>query len=117
MSDKINPKYYTLPSGIQVWQVVGHLDKLRGDAVAYILRAGQKGNEAEDLEKAIKSLQLRLDYLNLLTERYKINDDDELSELLTEHLDEVDAKFNLEAGGFSKDYFEDFGSDNIRGVK
>ena len=66
MNSNINPSYYILPNGIEVWQVVGHLSKLPGDAVTYVLRAGHKGSEVEDIEKAIKSLQLYLEYIKLV---------------------------------------------------
>jgi hypothetical protein len=52
---KVNhPKHYnTNPSGIECIEVVRHMNFNKGNAIKYIWRAGDKGNEMEDLEKAI----------------------------------------------------------------
>lgn len=46
------PHYRAHPSGIECIQVTEHLSFLRGNAIKYLWRAGQKGNIIEDLEKA-----------------------------------------------------------------
>lgn len=52
--DPVNhPAHYKAhPSGIECIQVTEHLSFLRGNAIKYLWRAGQKGNIIEDLEKA-----------------------------------------------------------------
>jgi len=59
-------KYYTLPGGVQVKDIVQHLPYNMGVAAAYILRAGNKpGNTAsEDIQKAIDHLTFELARLN-----------------------------------------------------
>ncbi len=54
-NDPVNhPAHYTsLPSGIEVIQITEHLNFCLGNAVKYILRADYKGNDIQDLEKAI----------------------------------------------------------------
>lgn len=54
MNETVNhPKHYNNhPSGIECIDVVRHMNFNRGNAVKYIWRAGDKGNEIEDLEKA-----------------------------------------------------------------
>ncbi len=44
--------YNSHPSGIEAIQIVEHMNFCRGNAVKYIWRAGEKGNEIEDLKKA-----------------------------------------------------------------
>jgi len=53
--DAVNhPKHYTNhPSGIECITVTRHMNFNRGNAIKYIWRAGDKGNEIEDLQKAI----------------------------------------------------------------
>lgn len=53
--DPVNhPKHYTAhPSGVECIQIVEHMNFNRGNAIKYIWRAGDKGNEVEDLQKAI----------------------------------------------------------------
>jgi hypothetical protein len=55
MSDPVNsPKHYNShASGIECINIVRHMNFNRGNAIKYIWRAGDKGNEIEDLEKAI----------------------------------------------------------------
>lgn len=53
MTDNVNhPKHYNQIPGIECIDVVEHMSFNRGNAVKYIWRAGSKGNEIEDLEKA-----------------------------------------------------------------
>lgn len=54
LPDPVNhPAHYKAhPSGIECIQVTEHLSFLRGNAIKYLWRAGQKGNIIEDLEKA-----------------------------------------------------------------
>ena len=54
MSDPVNhPKHYTShPSGVECITVVEHMPFNLGNAVKYIWRADEKGNDAEDLHKA-----------------------------------------------------------------
>lgn len=54
MSDLVNhPKHYTThPSGIECITITRHMNFNRGNAIKYIWRAGDKGNEIEDLRKA-----------------------------------------------------------------
>lgn len=54
MHDPVNhPQHYTShPSGVECIQVTEHMNFCRGNAIKYIWRAGEKGNEVEDLKKA-----------------------------------------------------------------
>lgn len=53
MSKVNHPKHYNKhPSGIECIEITRHVNFNRGNAVKYIWRAGDKGNEIEDLEKA-----------------------------------------------------------------
>jgi Protein of unknwon function (DUF3310) len=62
-NDPVNhPIHYTsLPSGIEVIQITEHLNFCLGNAVKYILRADYKGNDIQDLEKAIWYLKREID--------------------------------------------------------
>lgn len=64
--DPVNhPQHYkSHPSGIEVIRITEHLNFCVGNAVKYILRSPYKGNEVQDLEKAIW-------YLNRELERIK----------------------------------------------
>lgn len=55
MSDPVNhPPHYTQhPSGIECIDIVEHMNFNRGNAIKYCWRAGEKGDEIEDLKKAI----------------------------------------------------------------
>lgn len=59
MSDNVNnPKHYNShPSGIECIDIVRHMNFNRGNAIKYIWRAGDKGNEIEDLKKALWYIQ------------------------------------------------------------
>lgn len=49
-----NPKHYTShPSGIECIEITRHMGFCLGNAVKYIWRADLKGNDVEDLRKAI----------------------------------------------------------------
>lgn len=52
--DPVNhPSHYTKhPSGVECIEVVEHMNFCRGNAIKYLWRAGDKGNELEDLKKA-----------------------------------------------------------------
>jgi len=53
MSDAINPPHYqSHPSGVECIVVTGHMNFCLGNAMKYIWRAGQKGDQTEDLKKA-----------------------------------------------------------------
>lgn len=54
MADVVNhpPHYTSHPSGVECITVTEHMSFLRGNAVKYLWRAGDKGNELEDLRKA-----------------------------------------------------------------
>ena len=48
-----HPSHYTgHPSGVECIQITEHMNFCRGNAVKYIWRAGDKGDEIEDLRKA-----------------------------------------------------------------
>jgi hypothetical protein len=53
-SDPVNnPRHYTNhPSGVECIDVTEHMNFNLGNAIKYIWRAGEKGNELEDLQKA-----------------------------------------------------------------
>lgn len=53
-TDPVNhPSHYTQhPSGVECIQITEHMNFCRGNAIKYIWRAGEKGSEIQDLEKA-----------------------------------------------------------------
>lgn len=55
MTDLVNhPPHYTgHPSGIEAIQVTRHMNFNLGNAMKYIWRAGKKGSEIQDLQKAM----------------------------------------------------------------
>ncbi len=55
MSDNVNhPRHYTEhPSGVECIQITEHMSFNLGNAMKYIWRADLKGNQIEDLEKAL----------------------------------------------------------------
>ena len=55
MSDNVNhPRHYTThPSGVECIQITEHMGFNLGNAVKYIWRADLKGNQIEDLKKAV----------------------------------------------------------------
>lgn len=57
----VNPKHYrSHPSGIECIMITERMEFLKGNAFKYIWRAGEKGDEVEDLEKAIWYLRRRI---------------------------------------------------------
>lgn len=58
-NDQVNhPSHYTKhPSGVECIQITEHMNFCRGNAIKYIWRAGEKGNEIEDLKKAAWYIQ------------------------------------------------------------
>ena len=51
--DNINPNHYRgHASGVECIQITEHMNFCRGNAIKYIWRAGEKGCEIEDLQKA-----------------------------------------------------------------
>jgi len=65
-TDPVNhpPHYKAHPSGIECIQITEHMDFLKGNAIKYIWRAGNKGSEIEDLEKAKWYLERRIAMLS-----------------------------------------------------
>jgi len=55
VSDNVNhPRHYTEhPSGVECIQITEHMGFNLGNAMKYIWRADLKGNQIEDLEKAL----------------------------------------------------------------
>ena len=55
MNDNVNhPRHYTKhPSGVECIQITEHMGFNLGNAMKYICRADLKGNQIEDLEKAL----------------------------------------------------------------
>jgi hypothetical protein len=63
-TDPVNPHHYkSHPSGVECIDIVEHHDFCTGNAIKYLWRAGQKGDELEDLEKALWYLARRVDRL------------------------------------------------------
>lgn len=63
-SDMVNnPTHYQHPSGIEVIDITRHESFLRGNVLKYVLRAPYKGNEVEDIKKALKYLTWELERL------------------------------------------------------
>lgn len=54
MIDLVNhpPHYTSHPSGVECIQITEHMSFNLGNAVKYIWRADEKGNDLEDLQKA-----------------------------------------------------------------
>jgi len=64
MNDTINsPTHYNLIPGIECIDVVQWFNFNRGNAIKYIWRAGHKGDEIEDLWKAIRYLEFEISRL------------------------------------------------------
>lgn len=53
----ITSDHYKTESGQQVWDVTRYMSGNMAQAFQYIYRAGHKGNEAEDLRKAVAFLE------------------------------------------------------------
>ena len=62
MTDNVNhPEHYTShPSGIECIQITEHMGFNLGNAVKYIWRSDLKGNDIQDLQKAIWYLKREL---------------------------------------------------------
>lgn len=59
--DPINPPHYqSHPSGIECIQVTEHMSFLVGNAIKYLWRAGSKGDETDDLRKALWYIERRI---------------------------------------------------------
>lgn len=65
-ADSVNhPRHYTThPSGIECIQVVEHMSFNLGNAVKYIWRTDQKGNQLEDLKKAAWYIEREIERLS-----------------------------------------------------
>ena len=65
ITDPVNhPKHYKAhPSGVECIQITEHLNFCRGNAMKYLWRAGEKGSEIEDLEKACWYINREIDRL------------------------------------------------------
>jgi hypothetical protein len=65
MSDAINPSHYQSPNGIELIDVINHLNYSRSNAIKYIFRAGRKNpdKELEDLQKAQWLINREIDKL------------------------------------------------------
>ena len=55
MTDMVNepPHYRQHPSGVECIQITEHMNFCLGNAVKYIWRVDQKGDEIENLKKAL----------------------------------------------------------------
>ena len=64
-NDPVNhPKHYTShPSGVECIVVTRHMNFNKGNAMKYLWRADEKGNEIEDLKKAIWYLNNEIERL------------------------------------------------------
>lgn len=62
-----HPDHYNLPNGMpEVWDLLDAFfpdDPLLWNAGKYLLRAGQKGDKAEDLEKLVQYVTRRIEAL------------------------------------------------------
>lgn len=57
-----HPQHYTShPSGVECIQVTEHLNFCKGNAIKYIWRSEEKGNEIEDLKKAVWYLEREIE--------------------------------------------------------
>ena len=60
------PEHYNRhPSGVECIDIVRHFSYNKGCAIKYIWRASYKGEEIQDLEKAIKSLKNEINRLTM----------------------------------------------------
>jgi hypothetical protein len=66
VSDNVNhPRHYTEhPSGVECIQITEHMGFNLGNAVKYIWRADLKGNQVEDLKKAIWYINREIQRIN-----------------------------------------------------
>jgi hypothetical protein len=65
VNDPVNhPNHYTShPSGVEVIQITEHMNFCLGNAIKYILRADHKGNQIQDLKKAVWYINREIDRL------------------------------------------------------
>jgi hypothetical protein len=62
----LSPSYYRrFPNGVEPRHLAGHLTFHLGTALAYVARAGFKGDAAEDIRKAITHLKFELERLGV----------------------------------------------------
>ena len=75
-NDPVNsPNHYrSHPSGVECIQIVEHMNFCRGNAIKYIWRAGEKGDEIEYLKKAAWYINREIKRLELkrLSEKPKV---------------------------------------------
>ncbi|NBX51579.1 DUF3310 domain-containing protein [bacterium] len=66
VSDNVNhPRHYTEhPSGVECIQITEHMGFNLGNAVKYIWRADLKGNQIEDLKKAVWYINREIQRIN-----------------------------------------------------
>jgi hypothetical protein len=66
VSDNVNhPRHYTKhPSGVECIQITEHMGFNLGNAVKYIWRADLKGNQVEDLKKAVWYINREIQRIN-----------------------------------------------------
>ncbi len=86
--DMVNhPAHYNKhPRGIEVIDFVEHMDFCTGNAIKYIARAEYKGNEIQDLQKAIWYIQRKIDTLR--GKREIIQNDETPHEKINEEINE-----------------------------
>ena len=59
-----NPKHYTShPSGVECIDITEYMDFTLGNAVKYIWRASLKGNQLEDLKKALWYIERKIKFI------------------------------------------------------
>lgn len=59
-----HPSHYNMhPKGIEVIDIIEHMDFCTGNAIKYIMRAEYKNNEVEDLKKAVWYLNRKIETL------------------------------------------------------
>ncbi len=66
MNDNVNhPRHYTKhPSGVECIQITEHMGFNLGNAMKYIWRADLKGNQVEDLKKAVWYINREIQRIN-----------------------------------------------------
>ena len=68
MPDQVNhPPHYQDASGLECIVIAENMSFCLGNALKYIWRAGKKGNQIEDLEKAVWYLQREIQRLKYLS--------------------------------------------------
>ena len=79
-----HPSHYTShPSGIECIEITEHMPFCLGNAIKYIWRAGQKGDAAEDLAKAIWYLEREISRISGDDANHTHNDNDNDNESVT----------------------------------